>query len=58
MSYLDNHTPIDDLLKDSGLGLRDRTQYYWQVMAVDPFGARATSEIFSLPPIIPMRRQV
>jgi alpha-tubulin suppressor-like RCC1 family protein len=47
MSYLDNNTPIDDLLKDSGLGLRDGTQYYWQVEAIDPYGARATSEVFS-----------
>jgi WD40 repeat protein len=47
MSYLDNKTPIDDQLKDSGLGLRDGTQYYWQVEAIDPYGARAISEVFS-----------
>jgi VCBS repeat-containing protein len=48
MTYLDKNTPIDDALKESGLGLRDGTEYFWQVEAIDPYGARAISEVFSL----------
>jgi WD40 repeat protein len=46
MLYLDNNTRINDPLKESGLGLRDGTDYYWQVEAIDPYGARALSEAF------------
>ncbi|BAP54394.1 NHL repeat containing protein [Thioploca ingrica] len=47
LTYLNNHTPIDDDLNANPTGLRDGTQYYWQVEAIDPFGERTRSQVFS-----------
>jgi streptogramin lyase len=47
LTYLNNHTPINDDLNASSTGLRDGTQYYWQVEAIDPFGERTKSQVFS-----------
>jgi hypothetical protein len=47
MTFLDKKTPIDDPLNDGKPGLRDGTEYFWKVMAIDPYGATAVSEVFS-----------
>ncbi|OQW93914.1 MAG: hypothetical protein BWK79_08640, partial [Beggiatoa sp. IS2] len=44
---IDGNTLINDALNDTGLGLRDGTEYFWRVDAVDGYGAHATSETFS-----------
>jgi hypothetical protein len=47
MTYLDEHTPVNDALNRSQSGLRDGTQYFWKIQAIDEFGARTDSEAFS-----------
>ncbi|MDM8557525.1 Calx-beta domain-containing protein [Candidatus Parabeggiatoa sp. HSG14] len=47
MTYLDKKTPIDDPLNDGKPGLRDGTEYFWKVEAIDNYGARSFSEVFS-----------
>ena len=47
VTYVDRNTPFNDSLKESGLGLRDGTQYYWKVEANDPFGGQTVSPVFS-----------
>ncbi|NJO14726.1 MAG: 6-bladed beta-propeller [Thioploca sp.] len=47
LTYISNYTPIHDDLNISPTGLRDDTQYYWQVIAVDPFGEKTSSPVSS-----------
>ena len=47
MTYLDNQSLIADPLNNGKTGLRDGTQYFWKVLAVDSYGAFTSSETFS-----------
>jgi hypothetical protein len=47
MTYIDEQTPVNDALNQNQPGLRDGTTYYWKVEAIDWYGARTTSPIFS-----------
>jgi WD40 repeat protein len=47
MSYIDRTTPIDDALNNGKPGLRDGTEYFWKVEAIDNYGSKSFSEVFS-----------
>jgi len=44
---LDQQTMLNDAFNEDKSGLRDGTQYFWKVEAIDGFGARTTSAVFS-----------
>jgi hypothetical protein len=46
-TYIDRNTIINDGRTDDTTGLRDLTAYYWKFEAIDNFGAKTSSEIFS-----------
>ncbi|NJO17067.1 MAG: hypothetical protein HC877_15400 [Thioploca sp.] len=47
ITYLDQTAVIDDPLNQGQPGLRDGTQYFWKVQAIDKYGAIAESPIFA-----------
>jgi hypothetical protein len=47
VTTLDNNTVINDGRTDGTTGLKDLTTYYWKVEAIDNFGTRTTSPVFS-----------
>jgi hypothetical protein len=46
-TYLDRNVIINDERTDDSTGLKDLTTYYWKFEAIDNFGARTASEVFS-----------
>jgi hypothetical protein len=47
LAFIDNFAIINDEREDATTGLKDLTTYFWKVEAIDYFGARTSSEIFS-----------
>ncbi|MCP4698285.1 MAG: DUF1566 domain-containing protein [Gammaproteobacteria bacterium] len=47
MTYIDMKTVIRDGRLDGTTGLKDSTAYYWRVEAIDNYGAKNASAIFS-----------
>ncbi|NJO15722.1 MAG: beta-propeller fold lactonase family protein [Thioploca sp.] len=47
MTYLNSESVIADPLNQGQLGLRDGTEYAWQVQAVDKYGAMSESPVFT-----------
>ncbi len=47
MTYLNTNSVINDPLNKGKLGLRDGTEYFWQVQARDSYGATSDSKVFS-----------
>jgi hypothetical protein len=47
VTAIDENTVINEGQTDETTGLKDLTTYYWKVEAIDNFGAKTTSPIFS-----------
>jgi len=47
MTYIDAYAKVDDALNNGRTGLRDGTQYFWKVLAVDPYGGHSESPVAS-----------
>jgi hypothetical protein len=49
-TYVDRNVIINDERTNDTTGLKDLTTYYWKFEAIDNFGARTASEVFSFKP--------